>query len=70
MTNPIDNAVDAAFDNNASKFQDAVTSVLFDKLKERIGVEKVVVAQNYFNDSVVDDDYEDHEETEVADEDF
>jgi hypothetical protein len=47
-----------------------VTSVLSDKLRERIGVEKVVVAQNYFNDSVVDDDYEGHEEAEVADEDF
>jgi len=70
MTYSVNDAVDAAFDNNASKFQDAVTSVLSDKLRERIGVEKVVVAQNYFNDSVVDDDYEGHEEAEVADEDF
>lgn len=48
-------AVQAAFDGNPSAFQDAVSSILADKMRERIGVEKVAVAQKFFNEPNVDD---------------
>jgi hypothetical protein len=59
-------AVDAVFNNNASNFQDAVSDLLTDKLKERIGVEKVAVAQSFLNEPEIADD---QEEQEVSDED-
>lgn len=59
-------AVDAVFNNNASNFQDAISDLLNDKLKERIGVEKVAVAQSFLNEPEIADD---EEEQEVSDED-
>ena len=49
---PIDvtDAVKAVSNDNTSAFQDAINSVLADKLRERIGVEKVAVAQSMFNE--------------------
>jgi len=61
MSNPFEDAVDSVYDNNPAGFQDAVGAILADKLKERIGVEKVAVAQNFLNEPEV-------EEEEVADE--
>lgn len=49
MSLDVENAIDALMQNNASGFQDAVSDVLNDKLRERLGVEKVAVAQNMFN---------------------
>ena len=59
-------AVDAVFNNNASNFQDAISDLLNNKLKERIGVEKVAVAQSFLNEPEIADD---QEEQEVSDED-
>ena len=49
MSLNVQDAISALMQNNASGFQDAVNDVLGDKLRERIGVEKVAVAQNMFN---------------------
>jgi len=59
-------AVDAVFNKNASNFQDAVSDLLSNKLGERIGVEKVAVAQSFLNEPEIADD---DEEQEVSDED-
>ena len=67
MPNGIEDAVDAVFNSNASGFQDAISDILHDKLKERIGVEKIAVSQNYFNEFEAEDEYQ--EQDEVADED-
>jgi len=63
MSNPYEDAVDSVYSNNPAGFQDAVNNILADKLRERIGVEKVAVAQNFLNEPEVDDEQE-----EVADE--
>lgn len=66
MAYTTDDAVDAVFNNNASNFQDAISDLLNNKLKERIGVEKVAVAQSFLNEPEIADD---QEEQEVSDED-
>lgn len=60
MSNPYEDAVDAVFNKSPAVFQDAVGSILSDKLKERIGVEKVAVAQNFLNEPEPQE-YEDEE---------
>lgn len=60
MSDLFDDAIDSIYDSNPSRFQDAINDILSDKLRERIGVEKVAVAQNFLNEP----DYEE----EVADE--
>ena len=50
MPTDVSDAVKAAFDGNTTVFQDVVNNVLTDKLRERIGVEKVAVAQSFFNE--------------------
>ena len=47
-----------------AEFEDAVSSILTDKLRERIGVEKIAVAQRFINEPEAEPDYEE----EVADE--
>ena len=66
MPNTLDTAVDAVYNGNPSAFQDAVDNILQDKLRERIGVEKVAIAQNFMGDG----SYENNEQEEVTDEDF
>lgn len=51
MTDNIQNAVDAVMNDNASAFQDAINSALADKLRERVGVEKISIAQSMFNNT-------------------
>jgi hypothetical protein len=60
MSNPYEDAVDAVFSKSPAVFQDAVGGILSDKLKERIGVEKVAVAQNFLNEPEPQE-YEDEE---------
>lgn len=50
MTDNIQNAVDAVFDNNGSAFQDSIRAALNDRLRERVGVEKISIAQSMFNE--------------------
>ena len=66
MPNLLDDAVDAVYNKNPSAFQDTVGSILQDKLRERIGVEKIAIAQSFMSD----DSYENAEQEEVTDEDF
>ena len=71
MPYEVSDAVKAAFDGNTTGFQDAINSVLGDKLRERIGVQKVAVAQNFFNepaDLEAPDEFENNEE--ISDEDL
>ena len=62
MSSSLEDAVDTVFNKNPSGFQDAISSALADKLRERIGVEKVAVAQNFLNEPEIAD--------EASDEDF
>jgi hypothetical protein len=66
MPNLLDDAVDAVYNENPSAFQDTIGSILQDKLRERIGVEKIAIAQSFMGD----DSYENGEQEEVTDEDF
>lgn len=60
------NAVRAAADDNTSVFQDAINDILADKLRERIGVEKIAVAQSMFNEPGFESDEAPEElETEI-----
>ena len=67
MSNPFDNAVDAVYDKNPAGLQDAIGDILADKLRERVGVEKIAVAQSFLNEPQAE-----YNETgdESADEDF
>ena len=56
MPYEIEDAVKAVSNDNTSVFQDAINSVLADKLRERIGVEKVSVAQSMFDEPSFDSD--------------
>ena len=56
MPYEIEDAVKAVSNDNTSVFQDAINSVLADKLRERIGVEKVAVAQSMFDEPSFDSD--------------
>ena len=62
----LDDAVNAVFSENPSACQDAIGGVLQDKLRERIGVERVAVAQSFMSDS----DYDSADQEEATDEDF
>jgi hypothetical protein len=50
MSNPYEDAVDAVFNKSPASFEDTVGNILADKLRERIGVEKVAIAQNFLNE--------------------
>jgi hypothetical protein len=66
MPYEVADAVKAAFDDNTSAFQHTINGILADKLRERIGVEKVVVAQNMFNEpNFTGDSPEEEFETEI-----
>ena len=66
MPYEVADAVRAVSDDNTSVFQDAINSILADKLRERIGVEKVVVAQSMFNEpDFADEAPEEEFETEI-----
>jgi len=49
MTESFESAIDALYDKNPSTFQDAIGNILQDKLRERVGVEKVVVSQSFLD---------------------
>lgn len=66
MPYEVADAIKAVSDDNTPAFQDAVNSILADKLRERIGVEKVAVAQHMFNEPDFDsDDAPEELETEI-----
>lgn len=65
MTGLYDDAVDALYSNNPSAFQDTIGTILHDKLRERINIEKIAVSQNFFNEPQFEQDDE-----EVTDEDI
>jgi len=72
MSYNVKDAVKFAHSDNASNFQDSINSVLMDKLRDRVEVEKVAVAQKFFNGSeeMPDESPEDGlEQEEVTDED-
>lgn len=48
MSYEIGDAISAVSTDNTTEFQDTINSILADKLRERIGVEKVSVAQTMF----------------------
>ena len=48
MSYKISDAISAVSTDNTTVFQDTVNNILADKLRERIGVEKVSVAQTMF----------------------
>jgi len=59
----VSDAIKAASDDKSSVFQDAIGDILADKLRERIGVQRVVVAQSLFNDT--EDEAPEELETEI-----
>jgi len=65
MPYSIKDAIDAAYNDNTNKFSDAVGDILMDKVRDRIGVEKIKVAQTFVNpeDNL---DVEPETETEVT----
>ena len=66
MPYEVSDAMKAVSDDNTTIFQDTVNSVLADKLRERIGVEKVSVAQSMFNEPDFTDEAPEEEfETEI-----
>lgn len=60
-------AISAVSSDNASVFQDALQDILADKLRERIGVEKVAVAQNMFSEPGMEPEESPEEELEIDD---
>ena len=66
MPYEVSDAMKAVSDDNTTIFQDTINSVLADKLRERIGVEKVAVAQHMFNEPELADEAPEEElETEI-----
>ena len=66
MPYEVADAVKAVSDDNTSLFQDTINGVLADRLRERIGVEKVSVAQSMFNEPDFTDEAPEEEfETEI-----
>ena len=66
MPYEVADAVKAVSDDNTSLFQDTINGVLADRLRERIGVEKVAVAQHMFNEPEFADEAPEEElETEI-----
>lgn len=74
MPHDVNDAIKFAYNDNASNFQDSINNILMDKLRDRIDVEKVAVAQKFFNQSEYDESeeapLEDFEEEEISDEDI
>ena len=65
MPYEVEDAVQAVSNDNTAVFQDAVNSILADKLRERIGVEKVSVAQHMFAEPGLESDEAPEEELET-----
>ena len=65
MPYEVSDAMKAVSDDNTTIFQDTINSVLADKLRERIGVEKVSVAQSMFNEPELEVSDETPEELET-----
>lgn len=66
MPYEVSDAIKAVSDDNTTMFQDTVNSILADKLRERIGVEKVAVAQHMFSEPEFADEAPEEElETEI-----
>jgi len=65
MPYEVRDAINAASNDNTAAFQDAINDILADKLRERIGVEKVSVAQNMFNEPEDADEAPEELETEI-----
>ena len=65
MPYEVADAIRASTDDNTSVFQDAVNSILADKLRERIGVEKVAVSQSMFAEPDFESDEASEEELET-----
>ena len=71
MPYDVKDAVKFAHSDSASNFQDSINDLLMDKLRDRIEVEKVAVAQKFFNQDEVTDEApeEELEQEEITDED-
>jgi len=67
MPYSIKDAIDAAYNDNTNKFSDAVGDILMDKVRDRIGVEKIKMAQTFVNPEQ-EEDLEVETEAELADE--
>ena len=63
----IKDAIDAAYNDNTNKFSDAISDVLMDKVRDRIGVEKIKMAQTFVSPEQ-EEDLEVQPEAELADE--
>lgn len=48
MTTTYD-AIELAASGQVDKFREAVSSILMDKVSDRLAIEKITVAQNFFN---------------------
>ena len=71
MEYEVGDAIDAAFNGNTTDFQDAINSILGNKVRERVGVERIAVAQSFFNGSDASSPEEDTEYNEdYSDEDI
>ena len=68
MPYSIKDAIDAAYNDNTNKFSDAVSDILMDKVRDRIGVEKIKMAQTFVNPEQEEEDLEVQPEAELADE--
>lgn len=71
MPYDVKDAVKFAHSDSASNFQDSINDLLMDKLRNRIEVEKVAVAQKFFNQDEFTDEApeEEIEQEEIKDED-
>lgn len=67
MPYSIKDAIDAAYNDNTNKFSDAVGDILMDKVRDRIGVEKIKMAQTFVSPEQ-EEDLEVETEAELADE--
>jgi hypothetical protein len=67
--NELNNAVELALADNAAEFSSAISNILASKLRDRIDVEKVAVAQKFFNQSDEDNNDQIENEEEDSDED-
>ena len=65
MPYEVADAIRASTDDNTSVFQDAISDILADKLRERIGVERVAVSQTMFAEPGLESDEASEEELET-----
>ena len=65
MPYQVKDAIKAASSDNTSLFQDAINDVLADRLRERIGVERVAVSQTMFAEPGLESDEASEEELET-----